>query len=160
MNANKRPNTPCSTTNVLHLVDFREPERPTRDDATQAHAARIRLVNDIVLSRLKHPQKPALAAAAAYIDANGCIGIAAAGIEPEMAIPLADELRALARSIESHATKQRTRPKKQRGVALIGTLIAISFAAATYWNDVAWIDAALSLAAQIAAGYLSKRNLF
>lgn len=158
MNANKRPHTPKNA-DVVRLADFRTGERPQQEDARRSYANRIELVATNVISRLNDKQNPAVAAATAYITADGTVGTAAAGIEPVMAAVLASELRSLTALLDRHAsTPPRTRNRRrQRGSGIAILISAVGFIAATYINDVAWIDAVLSLAAQIVAAMLSSR---
>lgn len=158
MNANKRPKAPASTADVLHLDDFRGTESSPTKDASSPYAQRIQLVKSHVIRRLESYPAPAVAVAAAFIDAEGRIGITAAGIEPEMAASLSQELRALAEAIDRHSSKLPERQRTQRGSAGIALLVALSFAAATYLNDVAWLDATISLASQLAAPLLARRR--
>lgn len=75
-----------------------------------------------------------------------------------MAASLSQELRALAEAIDRHSSKLPERQRTQRGSAGIALLVALSFAAATYLNDAAWLDAAISLASQLAAPLLARRR--
>jgi len=92
-----------------------------------------------------------------YIDARGHIGISATGIEPEMAVAIADELRQLANTIELHQHQERRRrfARHEQGYASLAALAGLAFIAATYLNPLDWLDAALSLAAQVTAAILS-----
>jgi prephenate dehydratase len=160
MNAKKRPNAETGE-NVLTLDDYRDARDASGESTTSAHAKRIAHVKNHVIKRLESRDSPAVAAAAAFVDADGNLGITAAGIEPEMAASLAHELHALANKIESHAAAhtRRRAPKSrtQRGAAGLLLISAVGFIAATYVNEVAWLDAALSLAAQLSASFLSRR---
>ncbi|KWA11610.1 hypothetical protein WT37_21350 [Burkholderia territorii] len=96
-----------------------------------------------------------------YIDASGHVGMSAAGIEPEMAVTIADELRQLANTIEQHQHRQqRRRPTRQheRGYTNFAAIAGIAFIAATYVNPFDWLDAILSVAAQATATILSGRK--
>ncbi|MFM0595349.1 hypothetical protein [Paraburkholderia dilworthii] len=86
------------------------------------------------------------------------MSIAAAGIEPEMALPFARELHEIATVIGQHRFSKARRSNAQRGVASMLMLSAIGFAAATYINEIAWVDAALSIAAQAAVAYISRHR--
>jgi hypothetical protein len=157
MNANQRPSPPHSTADVLHLDNFRARSGPEKDIA-HPYAHRIQLVRSKVIRRLENFSAPAVAVAAAFIDADGHVGVAAAGIEPEMAACLARELRILAATLDTHSLKQPQRNPRQRGGAATALLIAVCFAAAAYINDIAWLDAVISIAAQIAARLDAKRS--
>ncbi|MEX3915993.1 hypothetical protein AB4Y43_07070 [Paraburkholderia sp. BR10872] len=81
-----------------------------------------------------------------------------------MAAALAHELRSLANTLDAHAAKHSRRRSHlrdgthQRGAATIAILSTISFVAATYINDIAWLDAALSIGAQLTAAALARRS--
>ncbi|ALP62804.1 hypothetical protein [Paraburkholderia caribensis] len=75
-----------------------------------------------------------------------------------MAASLSHELRTLANALDAHAKRNSRRKTHQRGYAPLAVLASLSFVAATYFNDIAWLDAALSLAAQLTAIFLAKRS--
>ncbi|RQR37836.1 hypothetical protein [Burkholderia sp. Bp9142] len=96
-----------------------------------------------------------------YLDARGHLGISAAGIEPEMAAAIADELRQLATTIEQHKERERQRrpPRRfERGYSSVAALAGIAFIVATYINPFDWLDAALSLAAQLTTALASRHS--
>jgi hypothetical protein len=97
----------------------------------------------------------AIAAALATAHTDGSIGLSIIGVEPEHALRLADGLDQLSQRLRLHAQREPPRPK-HRGAAPIAVVCALGFAALTYVNDVAWIDAALSIAAQLASAWISQ----
>lgn len=157
MNANKRPKTPRSTENVLHLSEFRHPLQRHRKDAIHDYARRIELVKSRAICRLEDRDAPAVAVAAAFIDIHGNIGTIATAIEPEMAASMASELRTLADILDTHSSKRTRMRRGERGAAALAIVCAIGFAAATYINQLDWLDAVLSIAAQLAAAAITKR---
>lgn len=97
----------------------------------------------------------AIAAALATAHTDGSIGLSIIGVEPEHALRLADGLDQLSHRLRLHAQRESPKPK-HRGAAPIAIVCALSFAALTYVNDIAWIDAALSIAAQLASAWISQ----
>lgn len=156
MNARKRPNQE-HVEKVLHLNDFRDIENQPLAAALQAKQDRIDLVHDHITRHLNNPDAPVVAAAMVYLDSNGRIGVAAAGIEPEMTDPFSHELREVAQIVERHNVARRRRNSGQRGIASLLTVTTIGFVAASYINEIAWVDAALTLVGQLIAAYLTER---
>jgi hypothetical protein len=102
----------------------------------------------------------AIAAALATTHTDGSIGLSIIGVEPEHALRLADGLDQLSQRLRLHAQRKSPKPK-HRGAAPIAIVCALSFAALTYVNDIAWIDAALSIAAQlVSAGIAQKASKY
>jgi len=96
---------------------------------------------------------PAIAYASVLLSRDGSITLSASGVEPEFAPAIGSALLALRDRINSHAASHRPRPRGYGGFANLMPVISIAFMAATYLNEVAWVDAALSFAAQITVGY-------
>lgn len=142
--------------NVLQLNDYRDVENQPLAAALQARQDRIQSIYDHITHHLNDPDAPAVAAAMVYLDAHGRIGVAAAGIDPELAPTIAQELRNVARVVEHHHFVHRKKYYRQRGNTSLLLLSAIGFIAATYVNEIAWLDAALSCCAQIMAIYLTR----
>lgn len=95
-----------------------------------------------------------IAAAAAFVSADGEIELSIIGVEPELASDLADGLDRLADRLRAHERRTR-RNGRQDGRIFLPALAALPFAALTYINDIAWLDAVLIIAAQIASAWLS-----
>ena len=144
--------------NVLHLNDYRDIENQPLAAALQAKHERIQSIHDHITHHLNDPDAPVVAAAMVYLDVNGCIGVAAAGIDPELAPRIAQELRDVARVVELHQFARREKLNSQGGSASLLLLSAIGFIAATYVNEMAWLDSVLSCAAQISALFLARRS--
>lgn len=158
MDQKNRP-THRSEAAVLRLSDFRGTENHSRDTHGDATIARAEAVRRHIRQTLLDSTSPTVAAATVYIDARGHVGISAAGIEPEMAVAIADELRQLAITIEQHQNRERRRrPSRRRegGYTNLAALAGIAFIVATYVNPFDWLDAALSLGAQVSAIFLSR----
>ncbi|WP_213766767.1 hypothetical protein [Caballeronia sp. dw_19] len=142
--------------NVLHLNDYRDIESQPLAAALQAKQDRIQSIHDHINHHLNDPDAPVVAAAMVYLDAHGRIGVAAAGIDPELAPRIAQELRDVARIVDLHQFVRRKKPNTQGSASLL-LLSAIGFIAATYVNEIAWLDSVLNCAAQITALVLARR---
>ncbi|KVD73988.1 hypothetical protein WS62_07790 [Burkholderia sp. ABCPW 14] len=75
-----------------------------------------------------------------------------------MAASIADELRSLAALIEQHQQRTHEKGKRQRGDCSLFILATLAFMSATYLNQVDWIDAALSIAAQVSAALFARHT--
>lgn len=103
-------------------------------------------------------RSPAIAYAAILLSEDGSITLSANGIEPEFAPAISSALASLRDRITSYATHSPSRPRSYSGFARLAPLISMAFMAATYINQVAWIDAALSIASQFAVSYVLSRT--
>ncbi|MEM5461604.1 hypothetical protein VSR69_43605 [Paraburkholderia phytofirmans] len=97
----------------------------------------------------------AIAAALATAHTDGSIGLSIIGVEPEHALRLADGLDQLSQRLRLHAQRESPKPRHQ-GSASLAIVFALGFAALTYVNDIAWIDAALSVAAQLTSAWIAQ----
>ncbi|MFM0736792.1 hypothetical protein PQQ51_06060 [Paraburkholderia xenovorans] len=97
----------------------------------------------------------AIAAALATAHADGSIGLSIIGVEPEHALQLADGLDQLSQRLRLHAQRESPKPRHQ-GSTSLAIVFALGFAALTYVNDIAWIDAALSVAAQLTSAWIAQ----
>lgn len=130
----------------------RPPETASPDATpTQARLAHLRaeLHQQVFLN------DTALAAAIAVAHSDGAIDLSIIGVEPEQANQLADGLERLANRLRSHASL-RPNLRKSRGAVVSSLACMLAFAALAYFNDVAWIDAVLSIAAQVASTYFER----
>ena len=143
--------------NVLQISQFRD--GISGPDSTQLSATqkRTRAVRRHILEHIDAEDSPAAAAALVAVDTTGNIRLITSGIEPEMAYSVADELRKLATRIEEFGSQHRRQRRSQRGFGTSAALTTIAIAAATYLNDVPWIDVALSLTSH-AIGALINRS--
>ncbi|MDR6408522.1 UNVERIFIED_ORG: hypothetical protein ABIC62_001912 [Burkholderia sp. 1595] len=89
------------------------------------------------------------------IGPDGAIEMSIIGAEPEQSDLLADGLDQLSARLRLHA-KRRPLRNKIRGAASIAALTALAFSTLAFVNSIAWIDAALSIAAQITAAWLAQ----
>jgi len=99
-----------------------------------------------------------VAAAIVLLRADGSIDTSAIGVEIEYKPFLTRGLTSLSKTINRTIREQRG-TLGQDGTALLPFVSAIAFMAATYVNEHAWLDAALSLAAQFCAARLWKRSV-
>ncbi|MFM0660114.1 hypothetical protein [Paraburkholderia sediminicola] len=129
-----------------------EPSR-TQDSPLQARQS---LLQSEITSRVLGPDGPTTAALV-LIRPDGATELSIIGAEPEQADILADGLDQLSARLRLHA-KRRPIRTKIRGAVSIAALTVLAFTAMTYVNDIAWIDAALSLAAQITAAWLVRSD--
>ena len=101
-------------------------------------------------------EQSAIASACALLQKDGTLLITAKGIDADVALRMADGLDRLSAAVRSHAIKP-TQSSRQRGIGTTTLAIAIGFMAATFINEVPWIDAALILAAQLIAARIASR---
>lgn len=99
----------------------------------------------------------AVAAAIVLLRSDGTLDTSAIGVETEYISFLTRGLDAISATINRNSGRRRSAPL-QKGYALIPVISAIGFMAATYLNEYAWLDAALSLAAQLCAVRFWKRS--
>lgn len=97
----------------------------------------------------------AIASAVALMQPDGTLEISARGIEPGIAVQMSDAIDKLSDAVRLHAIN---RNRRQRGYAFVSMLVTLGFAAATYINQIAWIDAALMVAAQALVGFLASKT--
>lgn len=88
---------------------------------------------------------------------DGRLALIAEAIEPEQADLFAEELETLAKRLRAQG-RPPTPPRKQRGFAILGTVLLLTFVAATYIIESAIIDALLTLIAQLSATTLARRS--
>jgi len=102
-------------------------------------------------------EESAIACASALLQEDGTVHISAKGIDPDIATRIADALDVLSEAVRCHALKtpQHTR---QRGSGTVSLSIIIGFMAAAFLNQIAWIDAALILGAQLIAIRLATQS--
>ncbi len=150
-----QPRNPA-TANLRLVHTTSHPRRESSPSPNEFLLARQSLVRDEVTSRLLRDDCPT---AAAFVAAcpDGVIELSLIGVEPEQALMLANGLEQLASRLRLHAKRRPVRPKIE-GAASITTVAALAFAATTYINDIAWLDAALSVAAQLTAAWFVCRR--
>jgi hypothetical protein len=148
-----RPGNPAAAKlRLVHPAGSPRRESPPAPDTPLL--ARQSLLRDEVTSRLLGDDCPT-AAAFVFACPDGATELSLVGVEPEQAEMLADGLEQLASRLRLHAKRRSVRPKIE-GSASIATIAALAFAAMTYINDIAWLDAALSVAAQITTAWLGR----
>lgn len=98
-----------------------------------------------------------VAIAMATVLPDGTVEFSATGVERDFAAPTADALDRLSTILRFHAVKPRRRDRVQQGFAMLAPIVSMAFMAATYLNDIAWVDSALMLASQLSVGWLLNR---
>ncbi len=123
---------------------------PHRRDESGASASRQESVRTFLIDHLHDPITAPIAAALAALRPDGSVDILIADVEPEFADALADGLETIAQRLRAHARK-RFRGRADSGFASLAVLLPVVFAIATYFNEVAWLDAAITLASHFSA---------
>lgn len=93
-----------------------------------------------------------VAVATVVLMRDGSIDLTGIGVEPEYTSLVASGLETLANALRARRPNRKPKPK-WRGSVSVQLAATIAFMAATYMNDIAWLDAVLSLFAQLTAGY-------
>src|SRR5471032_85920 len=130
------------------------PNAPSHDDNV---TARHSLVRTHLIERSEAPGKPTVAAAVVLLRTDGTVDTSAIGIEPEYIRFITrglDRLSATLRGDSRHADPR----APDGGIAVTALLVSLSFVAATYINQAAWLDATLSIAAQLIAAKTWRRR--
>lgn len=100
----------------------------------------------------------AVAAALVILRSDGTIDTSAIGAEPEYLPFVLRGLDQISARLTAPAQNTRPRHRNQHGCAIISIALSLAFAAATYINEYAWLDALLTIAAQIAATWATERG--
>jgi len=127
--------------NVLPFQTGSEAERIARQRAVREH---------LIALASRDGEESAIACASALLQEDGTVDIADKGIDPDIATRIADALDVLSETVRCHALKP-PRRTSQRGSGTASLSIIIGFMAAAFVNQIAWIDAALILGAQLIA---------
>lgn len=135
--------------NAAQVISLNQHRRATTRQKTDEHPfiRRAKLVRTTIDRELTDSQALPLAAAIVVLRSDGQLSSVTEAIEPEQADIIADGLEDLARRLRSKCRK--SRDPSQRGFGRMGSILSLLFMAATYINENAAIDAALSLAAQV-----------
>jgi hypothetical protein len=83
---------------------------------------------------------------------DGSTDLSAVGVEPEYTSLVTSGLETLANALLLRRSGRTPKPK-WRGSLSFQLAACLAFMAATYLNDIAWLDALLSLLAQLSASY-------
>ncbi|MFL9899038.1 hypothetical protein PQR71_12890 [Paraburkholderia fungorum] len=157
----KKQQKSSQNASVTNLSAYRQSKRSgASQPPPQAIAnlsARHSLIAEHVTSRLGTCAPSLVAAAIVLLRSDGSLDTSATGVEVEYAPFLMRGLNALSATINRNTNRQRRDPA-QGGSVLFPVITAIGFMAATYINEYAWLDAALSLAAQLCASHFWKRS--
>ncbi|MGQ7939100.1 hypothetical protein [Paraburkholderia sp. D1E] len=111
-----------------------------------------------LVEHLDAPTSAPVAAVLVSLRADGTVDMLAADVEPEFIPALTDGLEAATTRLRRHSRACSERRRSELGQASLTTFIPLLFIAVTYINDIAWIDAALSLVAQVSACLLTRRR--
>lgn len=146
---------------VTNLTSYRERRHKAANiakqpAATNLEARHLRIASHLS-TRLESNGPPAVAAALVLLRADGSLDSTSTGLEAEFVPFLIRGLISLAGKLKSPRRPSAT-PPRQGGNASLAAITAIGFIAATYVNDYAWLDAALSVAAQVCAARMWGRK--
>jgi hypothetical protein len=142
---------------LLRLAASNTPPVPQRN-APNPVAIRRNSVRQRLTAHLDDDDTAPIAAVLVSLRADGTVDLVTADVEPEFAEALSDGLATAVQRVRSHGRIRASRSDNESGAATLFALIPLTFIAATYLNDVAWIDAVLSAAAQVTASFLSRRR--
>ena len=134
---------------------------PGSEAASQARnlAARQLAVRDRLTSIACQGEREApVAFAMATVLPDGTVEISATGLERDFSLPAAEALDRLSTILRFHAVAPRRKNHMQRGIAMLAPMASVAFMAATYFNEIAWVDSALMLAGQLAVSWLLNRT--
>ncbi|MFM0315978.1 hypothetical protein PQR36_13900 [Paraburkholderia nemoris] len=157
-----KPNPTVEGADVADFTSYRNKRLTTtehyisRDDL--AVQARARLARREAIAHFDALSSPAIAFAAVLLSQDGTITLAATGIEPEFTPAISAGLLRLRKRVNSHGDHHPPPPRRAGGFARFTPLFSLACMAATYINTVAWVDAALSLAAQVGIAYALNRE--
>ncbi|MFM0283209.1 hypothetical protein P0D75_34910 [Paraburkholderia sediminicola] len=151
-----KPNLTVESADVADFTSYRN-KRLTTEDYTSgddlAVRARTELARREAIAHFDALSSPVIAFATVLLSQDGTITLAATGIEPEFTPAINAGLLRLRKRINSHGGHHPLAPRHLGGFARLTPLFSLACMAASYINTVAWIDAALSLAAQVGVAY-------
>lgn len=145
-------------TPVIELAGYRRPPQlPDRHVVTSNAniAARHALVTDHVTERVHRSTPPNVAAALVLLRLDGSLDTSAIGVEPEFGPLVGRGLSHLAETLPARPPAKPRRRTRLLGGPLL--LTALGFAAATYVNTSAPLDAALIVLAQASTAWISRK---
>lgn len=151
----QRPNQEGAA-RVISIAQHRRPHHP-RHANEHPLTRRAKLVQATVDEQLQDPHALPIAAAMVILRSDGHLSSVTEAIEPEQIDLFADELENLARRLRA---KRRRKPAipNQRGFARLSSILSLFFLAATYVNESAAVDVALSLAAQLTIAIIARQR--
>lgn len=133
---------------------LRFPDSASSSDAYNI-ASRQHTVRETLISlTCANDSTAPVAYALAIVLPDGTVEYSTKGIERDFANPVADSLDRLSAILRYHASTPSRRSRTQRGIARLAPLVSVSFMAATYINDIAWLDCLLMLAGQLSISWL------
>jgi hypothetical protein len=129
------------------------------DDAQQLVEARRASVRQVLKTHTDDCTTAPVAAALVSLRADGSVDLLTVDIEPAFIDSMVEGLEILTERLRAHGrSRQRPNWHGESGFGTLLTLIPLVIAAATYINDVAWIDAALTLAGHAFMALLEKKR--
>lgn len=154
-----KPNLMVEGADVADFTSYRKKRLTTQHyispDRSVA-ATRARLARSEAIAQIDGLSSPAIAFAVVLLSQDGTVTLAATGIEPEFTPAISAGLLRLRKVINSHGDNHPP-PRRHGGFTSLVPLFSLACMAATYLNTVAWIDAALSLTAQVGISYAMTR---
>ncbi|MFP3611361.1 hypothetical protein SB778_14740 [Paraburkholderia sp. SIMBA_050] len=141
---------------VIAIDQYRKPNSPRRN-SEHPYTRRTALIRETAALHLTDPVAPPVGMAMVLLRTDGRLASIAEAIEPEQADLFAEELETLAKRLRAQG-RPPAPPRKQRGFAMLGTVLLLTFVAATYIIESAIIDALLTLIAQLSATTLARRS--
>jgi hypothetical protein len=157
MKTKTKPFRGIEATNALGKV-LRFPDSAASSDARNV-ASRQRAVRETLTSlTCTNDSTAPVAYALAIVLPDGTVEYSTKGIDRDFATPVADSLDRLSAILRFHAAAPGHRSRTQRGIARLAPLVSVSFMAATYINDIAWLDCLLMIAGQLSVSWLLRRG--
>lgn len=136
------------------VTDHNRHSPPTPEAAEANAVARQAQVFHHLRSLSSTFDRCGVAVAVAVLMRDGSMDLSAVGVEPEYAGLITSGLDRLSRALR--AQRDASKAKRWRGSISLSLATCIGFIAATYLNNVAWLDALLMLLSQLSAVYLCR----
>ncbi|CAE6693126.1 hypothetical protein LMG22931_00468 [Paraburkholderia nemoris] len=155
-----KPSPTVESADVADFTSYRKKRLTTQHYAPpdrSAASTRARLARTEAIAHFDALSSPAIAFAVVLLSQDGTVTLAATGIEPEFTPAISAGLLRLRKRINSHGDHHPEPPRRLGGFSGLIPVFSLACMAATYLNTVAWVDAALSLAAQIGVSYAVTR---
>jgi hypothetical protein len=155
-----KPNHTVESADVADFTTYRKKKLATQEHIPRDRStalARAHLARTEAIAHFDALSSPAIAFAVVLLSQDGTITLAATGIEPEFTPTISAGLLRLRKRINSHGNTHFPPPRRLGGFTGLIPLFSLACMAATYVNTVAWVDAALSLIAQLGVSYALTR---
>jgi hypothetical protein len=143
-----------NTKSKVLLFPSSETAQKALNTLARQRAVRSKL-NDIVCT----PDSTApVAVALVSVLPDGSVEYSATGIERDFSQPVADSLDRLSHIVRMHSATPRRARSSQHGFSALPAAISLAFMAATYVNQIAWIDSLLMLTSHLIVEWITKRR--